>query len=973
MHVILDIDPPDEYSSTPLAVRPVKVYRVEMTPSQWKKLNRKEQDLVIAQACSADIDEDVDLSQIPVEFHTAPLIQHPRSLAPHDRKGIAVEGHSSTQQIASGASSASSLAVAVRLKGEVTPVLPSLKTYNDLLSRMEDCLAKGGVVEIKRVQVSDCGGQPQFLEILPVFLRGTSLYIFVFKLNQELGARPMIKYHVDGKAICKPYQSSETYKQMLEHCLRVIRSQKATDESKPPKIMIVGTHKDEEHMCTTETRKDKNERLATLLLPEFKKEVVYYRPAPPKELIYALNAKNPGKEEKSTAESIRLKVSSECAAEAVEIPLQWHALEGVLEDLAKALDRDVLSRDECFRAAESLHFEDESALDDALKYLDQLNLIFYYPDILPGVVFASAQVLLDKVTELVVAVHELQDGTSATGKMADEKWQRFCDHALVSVEFLAQKEFQKHYKPGLFIHDDLIVLFKKLLIFAAFNETEVFVPALLRRLKKEEIDVHRVPCNSSAASPLVLTFPKHGGPLLGVFCASVVALLSEDNIHPCPWNLKMEADGITPSCLYRNCVQFTIQSPRFPGYIVVIDSFEYIEVHVHINADTASKLKNFARFCGMIRNSVIQAVRKATVALNYDYHEPCVCFGCPCGHPVFHTATIDADNAQWICSQDCGDVAANQRIWLKEEKDTVPCTPIENKPLPPSVALTLNQQATSSDSTPALKSLDSRPEQGGCVPVNTLDLEDTTTKNVRALPTVAPQHSSSPTISTQNKTIPPPSSVTVALNQQAVSSDSPSVLTTLDSTSEQSPSKSVNLRDSTTPKSSQQRVSESTPKRSCHELSPTMRLVPQEGASASISPTVQVETSPNASVHIDSKPTLRQLGCLRFNNQRINVMEQIAFRWEYVADQLHFENHLIATIRMESPYQINSACRKMFVKWLEGVGRQPITWRTLIDALDDAGLPRVAHELNNIIHGTQGSQVHDSSPTTRRRRGKCAI
>ena len=955
MHVILDIDPPDEYSSTPLAVRPVKVYRVEITPSQWKKLNRKEQDFVIAQACSADIDEDVDLSQIPVEFHAAPQIQHPRSLAPHDRKGIAVEGHSSTQQIASGASSASSLAIAVRSKGEVTSVLPSLETYNDLLSRMEDCLAKGGVVEIKRVQVSDCGGQPQFLEILPVFLRGTSLYIFVFKLNEELGARPMIKYHVDGEAICKPYQSSETYEQILEHCLRVIRSQKATDKSKPPKIMIIGTHKDEEHMCTTETRKDKNERLVTLLLPEFKKEVVYYRPAPRKELIYALNAKNPGKEEKSTAESIRLKVSSECAAEAVEIPLQWHALEGVLEDLAKALDRDVLSRDECFRAAESLHFEDESALDDALKYLDQLNLIFYYPDILPGVIFASAQVLLDKVTELVVAVHELRDGTSATGKMADEKWQRFYDHALVSVEFLAQKEFQKHYKPGLFIHDDLIVLFKKLLIFAAFNGTEVFVPALLRRLKKEEIDVHRVPCNSSAASPLVLTFPKHGGPLLGVFCASVVALLSEDNIHPRPWTLKMEKDKVTPSCLYRNCVQFKI--PGFPGYVVVIDSFEYIEVHVHIKADTASKLKNFTTTCGAIRNGIIQAVRKATIALNYDYHEPSLCFGCPCGHPVFHTATIDANNTQWICSEDeCGDVAANQKIWLKE--DTVSRTPIIDKPLLPVVALT---QATLSDSTPVLGSM---PVQSDCAPINTQGLEDI---NTRAVET-APQHSS--TTSIENKSIP--ASVAVVLKQQALSFDSTPALRTVDSIVEQNPSEPVYLKASNTPKSSQERVSESTPKRSYHEASPTICLVPQEGASASINPSPQVEI-PNASLHLDSKPTLCQLGCLKHNNQRIQVIERIGFNWEFVADQLGIESHVTDTIKMESHYQVNSACRKMFMKWLEGVGHQPITWRTLIDALDDAGLCAVALELNNIIHGTRESQFHDSSQSTSCKRAKYDI
>ena len=199
------------------------------------------------------------------------------------------------------------------------------------------------------------------------------------------------------------------------------------------------------------------------------------------------------------------------------------------------------------------------------------------------------------------------------------------------------------------------------------------------------------------------------------------------------------------------------------------------------------------------------------------------------------------------------------------------------------------------------------------------------------------------------------------------------MLTTPDSTSDLSPSKSVDLRDSTTPKSSQQRVSESTSKRSYHELSPIIRLVPQEGASASISPTAQVEKSHNASVHIDSKPTLRELGCLKINNQRINMIERIASRWESVADQLHFENHLIDTIKIQSHYEIDSACRKMFIKWLEGVGRQPITWRTLIDALDDAGLPRVAHEFNNIIHGTQGSQFHDISPITRRRRGKCAI
>ena len=133
---------------------------------------------------------------------------------------------------------------------------------------------------------------------------------------------------------------------------------------------------------------------------------------------------------------------------------------------------------------------------------------------------------------------------------------------------------------------------------------------------------------------------------------------------------------------------------------------------------------------------------------------------------------------------------------------------------------------------------------------------------------------------------------------------------------------------------------------------------------------VQVETSPNAGAHIDSKPKLHQLGYLKLNNQRIKVIERVASRWESVATQLHFEGHLIDTIKMESHYQVDSACRKMFIRWLEGIGRQPITWKTLIDALDEAGLPRVVHELNNIIHGTQEHQFRDSSLTTRR---FCAI
>ena len=411
----------------------------------------------------------------------------------------------------------------LKSKGESISAVSSLPTYNDLLSCMQECSTDESlvnkVVEIKRVQVSDCGGQPQFHEVLPVFLRGTSLYLFVFKLNEELSAYPKVNYFAEGKPICSTYVRSETNEQILEHCLRVVRSQKAKAGSKPPRIMIIGTHKDKEHECTNESRDDKNEKLIQLLLPEFKDEVEFFCLGPKKKLVFPLNAKNPGDDDKKIAGDIRELVSTKCAAETVEIPLQWHGLEVLLEDLATSLKRDVISMEELLAAAQDLHFEDEAALDAALVYLDQLNLVFYYPDILPGVVFASAQVLLEKVTELVRAFHEVKYGGSSTNhKRHGKMWQKFCDHALVSADFLAQDEFQPHYIPNMFTHHHLTLLFKKLLIFADFSDREQFVPALLERFPKEELGKHRGSCDSSAAaSPLVLTFPKHGRPLLGVF------------------------------------------------------------------------------------------------------------------------------------------------------------------------------------------------------------------------------------------------------------------------------------------------------------------------------------------------------------------------------------------------------------------------------------------------------------------------
>lgn len=63
------------------------------------------------------------------------------------------------------------------------------------------------LTSFRRIYVIDSGGQPQFHEILPIFLRGMNLYIYVTKLCEELCVKPMVEYYdSSGEAVCKPYR-----------------------------------------------------------------------------------------------------------------------------------------------------------------------------------------------------------------------------------------------------------------------------------------------------------------------------------------------------------------------------------------------------------------------------------------------------------------------------------------------------------------------------------------------------------------------------------------------------------------------------------------------------------------------------------------------------------------------------------------------------------------------------------------------
>ena len=668
--MILGNPPPLDRTSTPLAMRPTTVYRINLDGKEWTKITTlEERRAFLARAlvqsapalvsrllatrrkeASSSSVSTVAVSQVESKDQASPDQDKPPSLDDQPPSAslqpASLDDEESDEDIDS----------------EVDDILESISTDRELVKLMDQFSTTVDPLAFFRlIQMIDAGGQPQFHEILPVFLRNLSFYVFVFRLCDDLAKHPVVEFYVDGKPVGSSFTSAQSIEQLLQHCVRCIHSHRSsTDcESECPQIMVIGTHVDQEKK-SSETRDEKNRKILQILSPLDQKQIVYHNLSE-KKVLFALNAMARGNIEEISVKQIREALLCNRLVKPVDIPSRWFALEILLEEMTQALKRGVLSKENCITAAiEKLHFE-EDAVDAALRYLDQVSAILYYPKILPYVVFADPQVLLDKVSELVfksVEIEKLSKEQALTGD-----WIKFYEFALVTVDFLSQEVFKKHYVPGLFEVDDLVLLFKKLLIFATFSKSEYFVPALLRHLDSKAVDDHRV----SSIPCLVLQFPG-GGPRQGIFCALLCWLVSPENDSRGPWSISVDEVG-SPVCLFRNCIQFDL--PKSPAAIILIDTYTHFEVHVDIPIELSGDLR--PKVYPIIKKSIFQGLRKASLNLGYFNSTPTSALLCPCAKGDAHIATADVDLDCWTCTlsrKSCGKLTSLQHLWLVDPLTT---------------------------------------------------------------------------------------------------------------------------------------------------------------------------------------------------------------------------------------------------------------------------------------------------------------
>ena len=657
--LLMDEEPPVKRCSTPCATRPIRVDKIKEEGGKWVRVTHDQLSQTIA-------DTSTMLPQKPsiprkamssaTSFSTHTLVKTSKLKAVFKKMkermmsssaaSIPPEKFSTptTKPCTSAASTSSSVSTS--------------SAEDELLRRIEMSPYGHRVKKAfkhDRITLIDTGGQPQFHEVLPMFMRDNSASMFTIKLDDSLDDHPLIEFYDDSGQLVGSCRSPFTNQQILMRCMRVIQSQASqSEEGICPTPIFVGTHMDLEQQCQ-ESRDDKNQKIHDMLPPAVQDSVIYCD-GRLKELIFAVNAKIPGPQERKIAAELRRVIVERSRVKPRRIPLRWHALELALQKLMLELGRGVLSKAEGLAVARRFHFTNES-FEEALIYLDSLNILFYYKDVLPEVIFCDPQVLLDKVTELVEHSYRLQ--TAACQHVATEgKLRKFRDQGIVTLGLLGKKEFRRHYVQGLFSPVELLRLFKNLLIVSPITEEEYLMPCLLQVTQEPTLLAL-----SSSVPSLLFYFPH--SPLLGVFCALVAYLLSQAK-----WKLLFDASSRSPVRVNRNAVQFEVPG-GLPGAITLSDSFStYFQVSIQLPEKAPRAL--CSTVCPQIRETILAGLRKASSALHYNNSIPRDAFLC-LEHSASNTATahasvVDSTSKLMTCTLNpakfCSTLTEGHLVWF---------------------------------------------------------------------------------------------------------------------------------------------------------------------------------------------------------------------------------------------------------------------------------------------------------------------
>ena len=92
------------------------------------------------------------------------------------------------------------------------------------------------------------------------------------------------------------------------------------------------------------------------------------------------------------------------------------------------------------------------------------------------------------------------------------------------------------------------------------------------------------------------------------------------------------------------------------------------------------------------------------------------------------------------------------------------------------------------------------------------------------------------------------------------------------------------------------------------------------------------------------RPPLAQLKSIWTPKDRVNIIRSVAPWWKKVGLLLKISEATLGEIDASNE-DVQSRCRNMFECWLEGAGVKPVSWATLLEALQDSGFYVLAQDV----------------------------
>jgi hypothetical protein len=463
--------------------------------------------------------------------------------------------------------------------------------------------------DLTMINMTDVGGQPAFLDMLPALTIGPALYLLFFRLDQELGKPYPVRFLKDVKGAEIELETSYRIEEVLYQCLASIACFSSHSQATPKEAskstassaaLLFGTYKDKVNDA-------KISQIQRTLEDKFKatklyKEGLLLKPLKSKMAFTVDNMK--GTEESEMAD-IRKDIEGiiKTYFPAKPIPASWLMFRVVLH----LLNKPVLSLLQCEEIAKRLSMS--PSVQEAIWFFHHdIGSLMHYSTIssMKDTVICNPQVIFDSISKLIIDKFQYTNRAITAGEIEE-----FHERGLFTLSHIHDTTEHLHPQSSLLELDQLVDVLKHHNILAevkqdkevaSSSEPKFIMPAVFKHASEEEL-TSTLP-NCECAAPMFIHFELGFVPF-GVFSVSIAHFIGHQSSTQLQWKLYDNE-------VRRNKVRFVVDD----AFVTLISRPRYFEIRVERYLRSVSET-SLSVICSTVRQTVVETLENVIAQMKY--------------------------------------------------------------------------------------------------------------------------------------------------------------------------------------------------------------------------------------------------------------------------------------------------------------------------------------------------------------------